>query len=91
MTRVMQRVKRIANAMSADSPHRIVATVTKTKRKGKILIDYLRNGRGSPAVAPCSTRARPGAAISLPLESAELSLAIGPAYFTVTNALTHPS
>jgi len=31
----MQRVKRIADAMSADSPHRFVATVIKSKRKGK--------------------------------------------------------
>ena len=86
MTRVMQRVKRIADAMSADSPHRFVATLTKSKRKGKILIDYLHNGRGSTAVAPYSTRARPGAAISLPLDWSELSPAIGPVYFTVANA-----
>lgn len=74
--------------MSADSPYRFVATVTKSKRKGKILIDYLRNGRGATAVAPYSTRARPRAAISMPLDLNELSLAVGPAYFTVANALT---
>jgi bifunctional non-homologous end joining protein LigD len=79
--------KRVADAMSADSPDRFVATVPKSKRKGKILVDYLRNGRGSTAVAPYSTRARPGAAISMPLDWSELSIAIGPAYFTVTNAL----
>jgi len=73
--------------LAADTPDRFTATVTKSKRKGKILIDYLRNGRGSTAVAPYSTRARPAAAISMPLEWAELSPAIGPAYFTVTNAL----
>ena len=38
--------KTMAQAMSADSPERFVATVTKTKRHGKILVDYLRNGRG---------------------------------------------
>ena len=72
MTGVMQRVKCIADAMSADSPHRFVAPLTKSKRKGKILIDYLRNGRGSTAVAPYSTRARLGAAISMPLDWSEL-------------------
>src|SRR3546814_4278862 len=41
--------KRIADAMAADSPDRFVATVTKSKRKGKILVDYLRNGRGAKA------------------------------------------
>ena len=78
--------KALADAMSADSPERFVATVTKSKRKGKILVDYLRNGRGATAVAPYSTRARPGAAVSMPLDWGELSPAIGPAYFTVNNA-----
>jgi bifunctional non-homologous end joining protein LigD len=79
--------KGIADAMTADAPDRFVATVTKAKRKGKILVDYLRNGRGSTAVAAYSTRARPGASVSMPLEWSELSPAIGPAYFTVNNAL----
>ena len=44
--------KSIADAMAADSPDRYVSTITKSKRRGKILIDYLRNQRGSTAVAP---------------------------------------
>lgn len=77
--------KRIADEMASDRPERFVATVAKSKRKGKILVDYLRNGRGSTAVAPYSTRARPGAAVSMPLGWDELSYAIGPGYFTVEN------
>jgi bifunctional non-homologous end joining protein LigD len=80
--------KGIADAMASDSPDRYVATVTKSKRKGKTLIDYLRNGRGSTAVAPYSTRARPGAAVSMPVDWTELDDRIGPAYFTVENAQT---
>ena len=79
--------KALADAMSEDTPERFVATVTKSKRRGKILVDYLRNGRGATAVAPYSTRARPGAAVSMPLDWGELGPAIGPAYFTVNNAL----
>src|SRR3546814_9072225 len=63
--------KRIADAMAADSPDRFVATVTKSKRKGKILVDYLRNGRGATAVAPYSTRSRPGAPVPMPIGRAE--------------------
>jgi bifunctional non-homologous end joining protein LigD len=77
--------KGIANAMAADSPNRFVATITKSKRRGKILIDYLRNQRGATAVAAYSTRARPGAAVSMPLAWEELGMGIGPAYFTVAN------
>ncbi len=80
--------KAIADAMAADDPDHYVATVTKSKRQGKILIDYLRNQRGSTAVAPYSTRARSGAPVSMPLAWDELDLSIGPAYFTVSNAMT---
>ena len=79
--------KGIADAMASDSPDRYVATIAKSRRKGKTLIDYLRNGRGATAVAPYSTRARPGAAVSMPLDWGELGEAIGPDYFTVGNAL----
>lgn len=80
--------KAIAEAMVSDNPNRYISTITKSKRRGKILIDYLRNQRGATAVAPYSTRARPGAAVSMPLAWDELSPAIGPAYFTVANTPT---
>jgi bifunctional non-homologous end joining protein LigD len=80
--------KSIAEAMAADSPRRYVATIAKAKRRGKMLIDYLRNQRGMTAVAPYSTRARPGAAVSAPLAWSELGPGIGPAYFTVNNMPT---
>jgi bifunctional non-homologous end joining protein LigD len=79
--------KSIADAMASDSPDKYVATITKSKRRGKILVDYLRNQRGSTAVAPYSTRARPGAAVSIPLAWDELSPAIGPDYFTIAKTL----
>ncbi|TAL81208.1 MAG: DNA ligase D, partial [Beijerinckiaceae bacterium] len=78
--------KAIAQEMAADEPDRYVATITKSKRRGKILIDYLRNGRGATAVAPYSPRARAGAPVSMPLAWEELGPEIGPAYFTIGNA-----
>lgn len=80
--------KALAEAMAADSPDLYVATISKAKRRGKILIDYLRNQRGATAVAAFSTRARPGAAVSAPLDWGELGPAIGPASFTVENMPT---
>lgn len=77
--------KGVAQAMASDAPGDYVATVAKARRKGRILIDYLRNQRGATAVAAYSTRARPGAAISTPLEWEELGPEIGPAHFTLTN------
>ena len=40
-----------AQAMAKEQPDRYVATMSKAKRKGKIFIDWLRNGRGATAVA----------------------------------------
>lgn len=77
--------KSIADSMAGDDPARYVATVTKSKRRGKILVDYLRNGRGATAVAAYSTRARPGAAVSAPIGWDELGPTIGPTHFTVDN------
>jgi bifunctional non-homologous end joining protein LigD len=78
--------KAIADSMAADSPERFVSTIPKARRHGKILIDYLRNQRGMTAVAAYSTRARPGATVSMPLAWEELTPEIGPAYFTTRNA-----
>lgn len=83
--------KWIADSMAKDAPERYVAVVSKAKRKGKILVDYLRNGRGNTAVAPYSTRARAGAPVSMPLAWEELSPEIGPAHFTVLNAMARLS
>ncbi|MDS9468865.1 DNA ligase D [Paracoccus sp. MBLB3053] len=77
--------KAMAEAMASDTPDRYVATIAKSKRRGRILIDYLRNQRGATAVAPYSTRARPGAPVSTPLHWDELGPGIGPAHFTVSN------
>ncbi len=78
--------KGLAEAMAADGPERYVATIAKAKRRGKILIDYLRNQRGATAVAAFSTRARPGAAVSMPITWDELGPGIGPDHFTLLNA-----
>lgn len=77
--------KAMADSMSADEPDRYVATITKSKRRGKILVDYLRNQRGATAVAPYSPRARTGAAVSTPIAWEELGSDIGPASFTIAN------
>jgi bifunctional non-homologous end joining protein LigD len=80
--------RELARRMAADDPGRFVDTITKSKRRGRILIDYLRNQRGATAVAAYSTRARPGAQVSAPLTWDELAGGARPADFTV---LTMPA
>jgi bifunctional non-homologous end joining protein LigD len=74
---------RIAQALAEHEPERYVATVSKAKRKGKIFIDYLRNGRGATFIAPYSTRARENAPIAVPLEWDELTPRFSPSQFSV--------
>ena len=63
---------RIADEMAADSPEAYVSKMSKQARKGRIYVDYLRNGRGATAVAAFSTRARPTCGISTPVSFEEL-------------------
>jgi bifunctional non-homologous end joining protein LigD len=75
----------LAEAMVHDSPSLYVAKMTKSLRRGKIFVDYLRNGRGQTAVAAYSTRAREKAPVSTPLAWDELSDAIKGDHFTLDN------
>ena len=74
-----------AQAMAQADPRQFTATLSKAARSGKIFIDYLRNGRGSTTVAPYSTRARPAAAVSLPVSWARLEGGVKPDEMTVAN------
>jgi bifunctional non-homologous end joining protein LigD len=65
--------KTLAESMTREEPERYLATMSKAKRKGKIFIDYLRNGRGATAVAAYSTRSISGAAVSTPVTWKEVA------------------
>jgi len=75
----------IADGMVADDPERYTATVKKSSRQGRIFVDYLRNSREATAVAPYSTRARPGAPVSVPITWDELGAQTSANRYTVLN------
>jgi bifunctional non-homologous end joining protein LigD len=77
--------KRAAEAIVAADPKRYTSNMSKAARTNKIFIDYLRNGRGSTAVCAYSTRAKPGAPVSVPLTWEELKPAIRSDQFNVRN------
>jgi bifunctional non-homologous end joining protein LigD len=79
----------VANLITRADPDHFAATMSKAARPRKIYIDYLRNERGSTAVAPYSSRARAGAPVSMPLSWTELRRVQSGAHFTVTTALAH--
>jgi bifunctional non-homologous end joining protein LigD len=63
----------IAQQLAREYPDRFVATMSKAARRGKIFIDYLRNDRGATAIAPYSSRAKPGAPVAVPIAWDELN------------------
>jgi bifunctional non-homologous end joining protein LigD len=71
-----------AEAIADEAPTLYTTNIRKDARGGRIFIDTLRNARSASAVAPWSTRARPGAPIATPLAWAELPKA-KPQDFTI--------
>jgi bifunctional non-homologous end joining protein LigD len=69
---VKRFARTLVNEMVRAEPSRFVASMSKTKRVGKIFIDYLRNDRESTAIGAYSPRARAGAPVALPIEWDEL-------------------
>ena len=75
----------LASQMAAEHPDKYIATLSKRARSGRIFIDYLRNGRGATAVAAYSTRGRPQASVSTPIEWDEISEGLKADHFTLGN------
>jgi bifunctional non-homologous end joining protein LigD len=75
--------KAVAVAIEHDAPRDYTTVMSKAERRGRIFIDYLRNDRGSTAIAPYSTRARAGATVATPLPWSALKPDLKPGAFTV--------
>ena len=79
----------IVNQMVLENPRDYINTMSKIKRKGKVFLDYLRNGRGATAIAPYSTRARLHAPIATPIHWDELTNNIRDNFFTLKTIPAH--
>jgi bifunctional non-homologous end joining protein LigD len=74
--------------MVEDAPDEYVATITKSKRVGKILIDFFRNDYTATGIASYSLRARPGAPAAVPLKWSELPRLKSASQFGIADVLT---
>jgi bifunctional non-homologous end joining protein LigD len=78
----------MARTLAAENPDRYLAEMSKKARKGRIFIDYLRNGRGATAISPFSTRARKGAPCAWPVAWSALPKLASAHDVTVADAAT---
>jgi bifunctional non-homologous end joining protein LigD len=77
--------RKVAEHVRDDDSGLYVVNIRKERRKGKILVDYLRNSRGATAVASYSTRARPGATVAVNMSWEDLRSVTSPDAYTVKN------
>lgn len=83
-TRVKAFCGDFAKAVAAEDPSLFTATMSMKARKGRIFIDYLRNGRGATAIAAYSTRARPKGTIAAPITWQDIERGVPPDAYTTT-------
>jgi len=63
----------LAERLAVETPDRVVATMAKARRRGKVFIDWSQNNPAKTTVAPYSLRARPLPTVSTPLDWAEVA------------------
>lgn len=76
----------LAEAIERHAPNLYTTAFAKAGREGKILIDYLRNNRTNTSIAAFSTRARPGAPVSMPIKWEEVTISLNPLAWTMATA-----
>jgi bifunctional non-homologous end joining protein LigD len=77
--------KAIADSMVRTFPDRFIATASKSRRKGLIFVDHLRNAEGATAVCAYSLRARANAPVATPIAWEELTRDVRSDYFNLRN------
>ncbi|MCF6117151.1 DNA ligase D [Mesorhizobium muleiense] len=80
-----QLAKSLAQCLFDADPDRYLLSSAPAVRKGRIFIDYLRNGRGNTAVGAFSPRARLGLPIAHPVTWMQVERGIRPDSFTIGN------
>jgi bifunctional non-homologous end joining protein LigD len=65
--------RQVAELLAARQPEEFTVETRKDKRRGRLVLEYLRTAYGQTAVPPYAVRARPGAPVAAPLDWDELS------------------
>jgi bifunctional non-homologous end joining protein LigD len=75
--------KHLAQRLVARDPQRYTISAALPERRGRLFVDYLRNGRGTTAVGTYSPRARENFPIAAPITWLQVEQGIEPDAFTI--------
>ncbi len=82
---VQRFARAVAEGVVSVAPEKYTSTMAKSKRSGRIFVDYLRNSRSATSVAPYSTRAGALPTVSVPLRWEELGGRIRSDTYSIQN------
>lgn len=86
---VTSAMKHIAGLIASVYPQKATVERAVAKRKGKVYLDYLQNGRGKTMAFQYSLRPHPGAPVSTPLLWEEVAnRQVEPGYFNIQTIFT---
>jgi bifunctional non-homologous end joining protein LigD len=74
----------LAQRLAAIDPSRLTISAEISARKGRLFLDYLRNGRGTTAVGTYSPRARPGFPVAAPVTWKQIENGLHPDAFSLS-------
>ena len=80
----------LAECLVDIDPDHYVLSASPSERRGRIFIDYLRNGRGNTAVGAFSPRVRPEFPIAHPVTWQQVERGIRPDAFTMQKPFRAP-
>jgi bifunctional non-homologous end joining protein LigD len=78
--------RRLVSELAARFPDQYIISA-QAKRRRRIFLDYLRNGRGTTAIGTYSPRARDGLPIAAPITWKRLEAGVRPDAFTIRHPL----
>jgi len=81
--KVREFARALSREMARRSPSLVTVQMAKSKRRGRVFSDWLRNGFGQTIAAPYSVRRRPHAPVSTPLHWDEVDPKLDPAKFNL--------
>jgi bifunctional non-homologous end joining protein LigD len=82
---VLGAAEAITRLARQREPSLFTFDMRRARRRGKILIDVLRNRRGATLVSPFAVREYPGATVATPLDWSELERSVYPEDFHIGN------